>query len=77
MNKITLATAIVIAATGTALAQTNYYYGNNGYSGYSNRVGNSTYYYDNQGNSGYSNTIGNTTYYNGNNGQSGYVIRNR
>jgi len=67
MNKLIIAAAIAVSAPATAFAQTTYYYGNNGYSGYSNRMGNNTYYYDNQGNSGYSNTIGNSTYYYGNN----------
>lgn len=71
MNKLILAAAFTLAATGAALAQTTYYYGNNGYLGNSQRVGNSTYYYDNRGYVGNSQSIGNNTYYYGNNGYTG------
>lgn len=71
MNKLILAAIVSLGTIGSATAQTTYYYGNNGYLGNSQRVGNSTYYYDNRGYAGNSQSVGNNTYYYGNNGYAG------
>lgn len=58
-------------------SNSQYYFGSNGYQGYSIKNGNTTFYQDNQtGKTSYSQSSGNVTYYQDANGNLSYSIGN-